>query len=306
MSVEVNKRVIGVSTANVFDPETILLNFMRISEHAKIAVESGLQGIEIFPNRVLSLEISIVVANGLKETILGAHQSPRNERWSQLLSPQALQVIKPLILLPGRIESLNVLKQLIDKTGDLPVVLYEKLPHESSGDRDKISTQRLVQIRPETSRAWNTNTIEAFIEKMHSEGFTGICLDTTHLQRSPFSDWKHTIPKLCESGVLREVHLAIGRVDLFPSGEKRKRTVLELSDVIHGHESTYRPKTDVLEQLKLLADCKWNGTIIIEALPSALKELLCDEKREVNRITKDELIAAYEAMRKTILVVMGN
>jgi len=290
MSVE-NKY--GIATANVLDTPTVGMALTwDIAKHIEIANASGLDGVELWPQRIRPL-YEIATDSISKEELLGilsAHQSPRERI-------RSFRALKVAFFLPHRDKSFDYLEKIDTKTGGIPVVLYQETPEKVI--RNSTIKNKQIQTDPSASIAWNANSASEYLDQASRRGFTdgsgnpGIVIDTHHIrhldvrtgQENPLADWKESIPIFLP--YTGEIHLGVGRWDFGSVDPKTLRE--EMIDLLNGGENN----TEVVQMLRLIAESGWNGLLIIEMRPSFVKEYL-------GSMSEKDLIETYERIRSTL------
>jgi hypothetical protein len=231
------------------------------------------------------------------EDICSAHQSfllPGNGIVASI-KYQSLKTI--LRSLP---DSARDLAWLQEKLGPIPVVMYKESKPESL--QQMATGTVLIQPDPEVAALWGCNTAEDFITELHKNGFHGICLDTNHLLRrhkttndvSPFAeDWENTVRVFMDSGLVRMVHLSIGRLD--DPAFDTKTSIQEVRDFIESTDKT--PAMLMMQKLKYLG---FRGNIVLEVLSDAIAHA----QRE--NLEYSGIIKAYANIRNTLAKIFST
>lgn len=273
-----SERNYALSSANILSPSTVHLALtMNTEEHIDHAKKSGFEKIEWWPIITLQSDLDAGKIKGShKKCIASAHQSFRAIRSGLAES----------IILPEKLASLESLSLLSDEVPDIPYVLYEsenqKFPVVSQG------SALLVQIRKETCELWKVCSVEAVIDRALSEGFTGICLGTSHLARTPLeNNWKHTFKTLSDSNMLYEVHLEVSRIDL-----GLDQNCAEVRDLLENTRDT-----QIKPKLEYLNDIGWNGLLTLELTSDVVKKV---KKVRAPLVSRQLLAETNLEIRKTL------
>lgn len=299
----------GISTANVLDKATIHFAFgWGLGQHVQTANKAGLDGVEVWATRPINALQSVTgfISDETKKHILSTHQSSRILNVFDSLATLSPEIVAQAVLLPHINTSLGQLESLhrhIDR--NIPAVLYRETPAEFH--KQTHIEKRIIQPDPEVCRDWDVQSAQDFIQKMREKGFTGICLDITHIRRggqdgsapSVLANWQDSVTTFLQEGVIEEVHIALGRID--PDTAKsfgKEKTLSELKDLYDGTSHT-----DATQILHFLAQKGWKGQMIFEVLPSAILEVTNSPSRFM---TQKDLVVVYERLRNNLYKIFNN
>jgi hypothetical protein len=301
------KHTFALSMANTFDRSVFpLLLVQSLEGHVKTAQSSHFDGIEAWQARPWPhYQLAHGFVNSVeREGILSVHQS--FVHWDLEVHRRKPSTLVTHALLPDINTSLKDLKAVRRHIGDVNVVVYPG--HQKKKIEDTGFTNRLIQLTPEYTYQKGVNDLQQLPEVLEEDGFTGICWDIVHARRSErhtqrpslFKDWRKTLPFLIENGLLQEVHLAVGRIDLLP--EHQLQTMHELEDVIQGSQRCYRPKTDIFDLISCINCSGWKGLWVLEYLPSALLSLYGKDSK---LLTPATYIYSNRKIRDTLDKLLG-
>lgn len=261
---------ISTSLQNFFDSSTIYAAFWPVNRFAWFTKETGYQGLEWHPTRLIAgLQMNFgLVKPREKLSIIAGHQSFRSEKTlaQALAHPNRILAVYSFLVLPERIKSLNDLQKLQQVVGrKLPMVLYPSHPGEESGTARPFA-EKTFQPAPEVMKMWGIKTPQELAEKMKQFGYTGLCLDLFHFRRpgkSNLNPWQETLPKLLPH--TQEIHISAGRIDMQNKGID---TLEELKDLLSG-----KGVSELARILGTIKELGWSGRVVTEIPASALHQL---------------------------------
>jgi hypothetical protein len=113
---------------------------------------------------------------------------------------------------------------------------------------------------------WSTRTVQELTGEAKRRGYTGYCVDLSHLRGKPIggytlNPWQETLPQLLP--FTQELHVSAGRYDM-----GYQKTEEELKDLIRGTRNTQLP-----QMLDFIKRADWSGRVVTEIPPLALHRL---------------------------------
>lgn len=291
----------ALSTANV-DKSNIRQIFRPVQAFIEDAKRSGFEsGVELWPMGLkwpIPTTIRYQIETGqlapYSNDIASFHQSPRSETLKDITKgPNEVGMVT---LLP-HFEDISYLQKIKSQIGDKPAVLYRNLSDHLK--EEIVLSQRWIQPDPELAKDWEVTTVDEFIKEMEKRNFNGVCLDTNHIRRAhktdkeydnPLSKWNESIPAFVKSGKLKELHIGVGRIDM--PAVNVEDSLQEVRDLLNGTEIS-----DIIPMLKLLNEEGWKGKVVLEILPTAIKQVRGDKGLW---LPPEAVIDSYERIRNTV------
>lgn len=288
----------GAATANVLDSVTLRPALTwDTAKHVEVVRRAGLDGVELWPQRIRPFrEIEHGLDEDVVSGVISAHQSFR---------PDSIKTIRDAgtaVFLPGIQDSLRYLEMINSATGGIPVVFYKETPQEFLGNTAIPVKQ--IQTDPSACIDWGATNANEFLDEAAKRGFTdqsgnpAIVNDTHHIRHdhdtgvvNPLADWQESLPVMMP--YITEVHLGVGRIDY---GTMESEVIREeLLDLLNGGEKN----TEVVRMLRYMAEAGWNGPVIIEMRPSAVKEV-------IGSMSENDIVSTYTRLRETLFRIFGN
>jgi len=298
------ENIYSIATASILDQATIRQALTwSIADHVARAKSTGYNGVELWPqgrkplSQIKSGELSQAERNGITST----HQTVAKDL-ADAIRTFSLPDIEVSLMMAERFKSLDYLEKirlLVDR--DIPVVLF------SSAPKDFLETTKYrekgVQTDPALCAEIGATNAEEFVEAVLEMGFTNVVIDTHHLRRpnietggeNPLSDWQKSVPVLLP--YTNEIHVGLGRIDY--GGVPRTEIDAELWDFMNDG----RRNTNVVRLLRSIAGTGWNGLVVLETRPSAIKDVF--EQRGFE-LSERNLLDSFERIRNTLYQIFGN
>ncbi len=262
----VRKMELDAAVLNFLGLATIYTTLLPIDAFVDLASESGYQGLEYHPLKWIP---GISINHGRisePDKIRSVHEGFRGQKTilDALKHPNKALAIQAIMMLPygpTSVEELNKLQEIVGRK--LDIVLY---PKDSSSEEVQLGRhtdfgENTYQPTRDVMKMWGVKTIDEMLRKGESLGYTGITYDTAHSRT--LSPWQEHLPDLLERGIVKEIHLSAGRIDM-----GYDNAIAELSDLLFGTRHT-----ELLQMLQTIKDSGWQGRVVTEIPIGAIKVL---------------------------------
>ncbi|HZM64466.1 MAG TPA: hypothetical protein VFB59_05005, partial [Candidatus Saccharimonadales bacterium] len=187
--------------------------------------------------------------------------------------PESLVVkIGSAVLVPTGARSLNALERLEQKLGRPNTMHYVMFPDEHGSYRaDQEKTMRFpdssIQPTVDVEACWNARSPRDFVEELKLRGYKAT-IDSFHISRKGkmidgTSNWQALSERLLGEGMVREVHVSVGRNDFEKIDPVRYgQSVAELRALVDNQSLDGTP---LGELAGMLNNRNWTGNVVIEA-----------------------------------------
>lgn len=292
--------------------------FRNIFWQVETAHQCGWDNIEFWPFNFAPARGAM--AGQIPIEVVSQHQLSRKERLPDLIRKP--WKVAHTIGMKHRDDSYPLMQAVLNnKEQPFPTVMYR----ESSSSNDFLSIPcRLLQIDPETARAWDhdwsaRSSLVLFLEAARTNGFNWLTLDTHKFFRhersvqgdaSPYEDYMRSLSHLDRVGELlsiASIHLGLGRSDDCWSEEDHAWMMADIKDFIFGDEALSDEERALCKTrplLDYLAPRGWRGLITLEAYPPVILEVLREHYGKTP--TDDTFLKALQTINHTVRSIFGD
>ena len=296
-----------ISTASMLDKATLPQALRwRIEDHARLARDTGFDGIELWPQKFHPLRQikQDNISSDERASIHSLHQSVRQSAWRIRSLREAKREVQKAFFLPEINNSLQYMDKLFEVIGNVPAVFVKETPEKYFVNT--LFTERLIQPGAEAAQLWTASKPGQFVTAARNRGFTHIALDTHHLrgrhsktgEENPFQRWRDTVPAFLPD--TKELHIGIGRSD--DKTTDGLTAHMEAKEMLYGSFASRYQQTDLARMLQLIHTSGWRGRVVIEMRPAVYKKIIGQK----GFMTLSDLHQVYEKIRGTLKDIFGD